>query len=110
MRTPKQRKDSIFDWFWVLHICLTCVRRCLQDPKWLSMTNRYIVKFIEDARQAPETGTAIPHPAMLIDEQTDDQLTADSMLAEEFDELDEMTRELLQNSLSAAAPTSKDDT
>ena len=76
----------------------------------MSMTTRYIVKFIEDARLAPETGTAIPHPAMLIDEQTDDQLTADSMLAEEFDELDEMTRELLQNSLSAAAPTSKDDT
>ena len=64
----------------------------------VSMTTRYIVKFIEDARLAPETGTAIPHPAMLIDEQTDDQLTADSMLAEEFDELDEMTRELLQNS------------
>jgi hypothetical protein len=90
----------------VLHIRLTCVRHYLQDPKWLSMTTKYIVKFIQDAQVAPETGTIIPHPAMLIDEETDDQLIADS-LAKEFDELDEISgfRELFRNSPSAAAPT-----
>ena len=76
----------------------------MNDPEWVTMTGKFVKKFLEDAKNNKETGVAIPHPASCLEDVLpsdsgdgnvtwgDDVLLPDDLQQAALDDLDDIRR------------------